>query len=268
MNSQKDHLTGRSLYDILLITARLSKKVTLMHIVVCDDNRYFGEELADFINRTITSSEYYDNSFSTDYFSSSKDALEYIKKNGVDILFLDISMPEIDGFEIAEYFCEASNDTYLIFVSNFEDRVFNSFKYRPFRFVRKSNYKTEITEALNAAVADASLKSRCIMIQKHNDIIPIRISRIIFAEKKKQTNYIEIHCFGDTYLYRCTLEAFEAEIKNSNFAKPANNALVNLEHVEGIKDRTVKMKCGYDFFISSPKYYKLFSKRFLEFMRG
>lgn len=239
-----------------------------MHIVVCDDNRSFGEELADYINRTITSSEYYDSSFRTDCFSSSKDALEYIQKNGVDILFLDISMPEIDGFEIAEYVCESNSDAYLIFVSNFEDRVFSSFKYRPFRFVRKSNYKAEITEALNAAVADASQKSRCIMIQKHNDIIPIRISRIIFAEKKKQTNYIEIHCPGDTYLYRGTIALFEAEIKNLNFAKPANNAFINLEHVESIEDRVVKLQGGYEFFISSPKYYKSFSKRFLEFMRG
>ena len=238
-----------------------------MHIVVCDDNKQFGEELTEYIRDTVFHSEYYDDSFHIELFSSPKETLKYIQRTNIDILFLDISMPEIDGFEIAEAICENNYGIYLIFVSNLEDRVFSSFKYRPFRFIRKANYKYEVDEALRASVTDMSLKHRCINICNHNDVIPIKISRIVFAEKKKYTNYITIHCLGRSFDYRGTIANFEAEVKGFNFVKPSQNALINLEHVQLIKDRTIMMEGDYKYVVSSPKYYAEVTKKFLEYMR-
>ena len=67
-----------------------------------------------------------------------------------DIVFLDIDMPEMNGFDIAKILNNIRPDITIIFVSSFDNFVFESFEYHPFRFVRKSNLKEDIDSALNA----------------------------------------------------------------------------------------------------------------------
>ena len=239
-----------------------------MRILICDDDKKFGSLLKDHINNTLLNSHYYDDSFRVELFDSSNEALSFIKKYDVDIIFLDISMPGIDGFGIAEYIAENKKSSYIIFVSNFEDRVFSSLKYRPFRFIRKSNYKEESVEALNAAVQDMSIKNRCIMINNHNNVTPVRLSNIIYIEKEKRTNYIQIFCAGDKLRYRGTLTYLESELSEHNFAKASPNAFINLEHVVRISEQTVFLDAGYKYIITSSKYLADFTKRFLEYMRN
>ena len=111
-----------------------------MRVLICDDNVEFGEEFARYVSNYVISSDFYDDSFKMDIISKSKNVIPFLKTHDVDILFLDISMPEIDGFEIAQYVFDNEYKTHLIFVSNLEDRVFSSFRYRPFRFIRKTCY--------------------------------------------------------------------------------------------------------------------------------
>ena len=236
-----------------------------MRIVICDDNKMFGEELTEFILQTVLSSEYYDDSFRIEYISESKSMISYLKSYDVDILFLDISMPEVDGFEIAEYVCENDYSTHLIFVSNFEDKVYSSFKYRPYRFIRKSLYKSEVIEALRSVVYDISLKHRCIAITHYNEVTPIRISRIIYVEKEKRSNYLNIYCAGTTYRYRGSLADFSSLVQGFDFIRPS--AMINLDHVKTISGKTIFMNGDYKFEIVSPKYAAGVSKQFLEYMR-
>lgn len=239
-----------------------------MRILVCDDNAAFGQELTDKINNYIVASDFYTDDFKIDYYNDPKQVIPHLESHDVDILFLDISMPEIDGFEIAQYVAEKELDTLLIFVSNLEDRVFSSFKYRPFRFIRKTDYEKELYAAIRDAVYDLSLKHKCITVSKYNEIIPIRLSRIIYAEKEPRTNYVVIHCLGDDYRIRASISELQTMINDNRFVMPASSAIINLEHVVQISNHTVFLDGGYKYYIISSKYLKSFTEKFMGYMRG
>ena len=59
--------------------------------------------------------------------SSSKAVLEYIKEHSINILFLDIDMPEENGFQLAEKINRLRPDTLIIFVSSHEKLCFQFF---------------------------------------------------------------------------------------------------------------------------------------------
>lgn len=238
-----------------------------MRIAICDDNYQFGDELLNFVRETVVSSSLYDDNFKIEFIQSSKKLIPYLETHDIDILFLDISMPELDGFDIAKYICDHQLSIFIVFISSFENNVFYSLRYRPFRFIRKEKYKEEITEALNAAYAELLSKYTYIFITKHNDIMPIRISHIVYAEKEKRSNYIVIFSLDDVYRYRGTLSEFETLVNGCNFTKPSSNAFINVEHITGIKDNTVYLKGGYKYYITSPKYMSAVTEDFFKYMR-
>lgn len=238
-----------------------------MRIAICDDNSRFGTELLQFVKDAVVSSSMYDDSFRIEYIQSSKNLIPYLETHDVDILFLDISMPELDGFDIAKYICENDLSIFIIFISSFENNVFYSLRYRPFRFIRKDKYQSEVIEALNAAYTELLSKYSYIFITKHNDVMPIRISHIVYAEKEKRTNYIIIFSLDDVYRYRGTLSDFETLVKGCSFIKPSSNAFINIEHITEIKDNTVHLKGGHKYFINSSKYLNIVTEAFFKYMR-
>lgn len=238
-----------------------------MRIAVCDDNSAFGEELTAYVKNAVMTSGIYDDDFKIEYIQSSKELIAYLQSHDVDILFLDISMPEVSGFDIAKYICDNELSVFLIFVSGFENNVFYSLRYRPFRFIRKEKYREEIIEALNAAYRELLSKYRYIMIGNHNDVMPVRISRILYAEKEKGSNYLAIYSLDDVYRYRGTLSEFETLVKGCNFTKPSSNAFINMEHIINIQDSTVYLKGNRKYYMTSAKYKNQVMQEFFRFMR-
>ncbi|MBE6683392.1 MAG: response regulator transcription factor [Ruminococcaceae bacterium] len=237
-----------------------------MRIVVCDDNLEFGNELKKYIHDSVVASSIYDDSFVLEYIPQSKKLISYLSEHDVDILFLDILMPELDGFAVAQYINDNNLSTVIIFVSSFENNVFYSLRYKPFRFIRKEKYKEEVDEALKSAYIELKAKNRYIMIAKHSEVIPIRISRIIYAEKEKRSNYMSIYTVDGVYRYRGTLLDFESEVVGSHFVKASQNAYMNMEQIINIKDGCIYLKGGYEYYIAK-KYQNEVIQEFFRFMR-
>lgn len=238
-----------------------------MRIIVCDDDRTFGMELTSFIKNKIITSNMYNDDFKINYIHSAKELISYLLSHDVDILFLDVSMPEVDGFDVAKFICDNELSIYIIFVSGFENNVFYSLRYRPFRFIRKEKYQDEVIEALKSAYTESLKKYTHIMITKHNDILPIRISRIIYVEKEKRGNYLMIFSLDDVYRYRGTLSEFETLVSSSNFIKPSANAFINIEHINCIQNNIIYLKGGHTYHMTSPKYQNSVIQAFFKFMR-
>lgn len=237
-----------------------------MRIVICDDNASFGNELTEYVKNFTLTSSIFDDEMRVEYVKSPQLLVDMLLRHEVDILLLDIAMPEIGGFDIAKVITENSIKTTLIFVSSFENNVFYSLRYKPFRFIRKSSYTEEIPEALKSAYSDLTLKNRVIMITKHSDAIPVRLSRIIYAEKEKRSNYMAIYTVDDTYRFRGTLSDFEALTNKSGFVRASQNAYINMEHIIKIQDGTVFLTGEVKYYLSA-KYRSTVMQEFFKFMR-
>lgn len=75
-------------------------------------------------------------------------ALDYIRKNNIDIVFLDIEMPGLNGIEIAKEIQTFSRDTNVIFVTAYEHYAFEAFKVDAISYILKPCEVEEIEKAL------------------------------------------------------------------------------------------------------------------------
>ena len=107
----------------------------MIKIAVVDDEEMVLKRICRIINENLMAEK-------TVYtFNSSVDFFSNINNLNFDLVFLDIEIPEISGFQLAESIRAALPNSTIIFVSNMEHLVFESFKFQPFRFVKKGSMK-------------------------------------------------------------------------------------------------------------------------------
>ena len=108
----------------------------MLTVAICDDNKPTLEFLEKEIDSLMCDRE---TEHSISAFSSGKAFIEQHKKTHFDVVFLDIKMPEMDGFQVAAGMRDVFDKTYIIFVTNEDSLVYDSFDFQPFYFIPKSS---------------------------------------------------------------------------------------------------------------------------------
>ncbi len=237
-----------------------------MKIIICDDNKIFGYQLTNQIKSIISQSTYADKEFIFQYFPEPKSLLDYLQNNSVDILFLDISMPEINGFEIAQQCQEYWPDICLIFISNYENQVYYSIRFSPFRFLCKSSYEAYLPEALLAAIDKLSKNEKYIDISNYNNCTPVKVSHIVYIIKEKESNYLSIHCKNIIHRYRTTIHRLEADLHDYGFIKVNSGTLINMKYISQIQDNIIELTTGEKLTVSR-QCRPLFIGEYVKYMR-
>lgn len=118
-----------------------------MKIAICDDDKLFTDILSEKPDEVLSKNNLRYNITS---FSSGSELITALNKSlyRFDVVFLDVDMPRVNGEEVAEYINSLKLSIPIIFVTNHDDFVFSSFKYRPFGFLRKSHIDSELEEAV------------------------------------------------------------------------------------------------------------------------
>ncbi len=208
----------------------------MISIAVCDDNPQFASLLTQHLKKL---SAYkipprVDCRF-TPTFGSATEVLEYLNDNTIDVLFLDIDMPKMNGFKLAEILCEAHPDTIIIFVSSYEEFVYSSFEYCPFRFLRKAHLTQELDITFQKVIEKCILNNETILFNTTEGEIVLRVKDITFFEGQK--NYFLISTVsGKEYKCRGTMESLEGTAGDYDFFRIHSAYIVNLEHIESINN--------------------------------
>ena len=83
-------------------------------VIIIDDHKIFGEGFCSLLEKI--------NIRVKRVYQSPKEALIYLKKNKLDIVFCDINMPEIDGIELIKKIKQLQNDIKIIMVSMYNEK--------------------------------------------------------------------------------------------------------------------------------------------------
>lgn len=106
----------------------------MISVSICDDNKTFLEKLRGEVIGTMTK---YRMSHTVQCFSTGKEFLEHHLNAPFDVVFLDIKMPDINGFQVAEKIRGISEKTVIVFVTTEDALVYDSFSFQPFDFIPK-----------------------------------------------------------------------------------------------------------------------------------
>ncbi len=239
----------------------------MIKIAVCDDSKSFAEALERELT-ALCARETREASDCRVYpaFTSAEAVLAHLKNDSFDIIFLDIDMPRITGFDLAERIAELYPETLIIFVSAYDNFVYSSFAYSPFRFLRKSHLKEELPAALLKAIEKITQKEKTVSFICTEGPVTLRTSDIVCFESNG--NYYTIRCVGSAeYKCRGTITSLESLCNDSRFFKVHSAYIINLEHVSRITENNrVLMKSGMEIGISRRKIGE-FKETYMQFIR-
>lgn len=221
----------------------------MLRIAVVDDEKECLNRVADLISSILNESGELE--YNVKVFSNGQDLL---KQNTLfDLMILDIDMPLIDGFQLAEKLKHTENDkndTELIYISNYNDFVFSSFKYSPMRFIRKSFLEEELTEALNLFISKRNIEYFSFTDKETNKQIKIQLSDIAYFMAFGHDICLlsmstkKMHTIKRTGTSKISLNSYEEQFSEKGFIRSHKSYLVNYRNIFKIKDNKVIFSNG------------------------
>lgn len=203
-----------------------------MRIAICDDDKNFLSKASQHISALIGEK--------IPCFTSGGKLFEALETTTFDCVILDIDMPEINGFEAAEIIKKSHPETAIVFLTCHDNLVYESFKFRPFDFIRKSCFEKEICGVLSRLEKELrNRKPEKISFQVGNDILTINPADIYYIESIRNKIYV----YGKSGLVlscNSTLKALEKELPNS-FYRVHSGFIVNMLQITKISHNDITL---------------------------
>lgn len=166
---------------------------------------------------------------SVETFHKPLEFLAALKEREYQMILLDIDMPKLDGLQLAEQMQTLQRKPLLIFVTNQDALVYQTFQYHPFSFIRKSYLEEELETVLMQALEELAGRQSRYTFRSEKETVSLLLSEILYLEA--EGNYILIHAKGNIYRFRETLTNVERELKPKGFVRIHKGFLVNQEAV-------------------------------------
>lgn len=186
--------------------------------------------------------------------SNGEEAIQEINNNRPDLVFLDIQMPEIDGFNVLQNI-KTDNPPAIIFVTAYDEYALKAFEVHALDYLLKPFKETRFRRALNRAKEsirqedgsaihkkvqslldsfDSSNKhlSR-LMVKSSGRFFFLNVGEIDWIESAG--NYVRIHTGGKNYLIRDTMLNMENKLDSDTFFRIHRSAIVNIAKVKELE---------------------------------
>ena len=206
-----------------------------IRFAVCDDDELICEALVGKIGKFFLENGY---EAECEKVTSAVSMYKRVKA-GVkyDIIFLDIDMPTLNGIDLAKGIREIDGrETKIVFVSNREDRVFETFQVQPYGFLRKNNFTRDMTDTLKEYIHEIAANNCFIAVQTNNNSVVRRLKAadIVYIEsyKSSQTVYMSD---GEQIDIHMTMDELENMLREYDILRIYKGYLVNLSYVRKIE---------------------------------
>lgn len=141
----------------------------MINIIVCDDDKYMTELVENAIVEYMSRQQI---ECDLKIYNSGK---KLIEDNVIfDILFLDIEMPEMDGFQVAKYYYDTMgvNMPKIAFFTSYDGFMKKAFSVNAYRYISKIDYESEISECLDSYIREfVNQKVHTIMVNGNEVVI-------------------------------------------------------------------------------------------------
>jgi DNA-binding LytR/AlgR family response regulator len=178
-----------------------------------------------------------------DCFTNAFKAMEYLQKNKVDLIFLDIKMPNISGIDFIK---TIPNPPMVIFTTAYSEHAVQSFELdaidyllKPFslpRFLKACNKASEQYE-LRKKNAHSPTTSPSVFIKSGYEQIRVELDDILYAESTG--NYVQFVLANKNIVSRLTMTEAEALLPAGRFIRIHRSFIVQVKQVSKFDKRTV-----------------------------
>jgi len=176
------------------------------------------------------------------------EAVKAIAETAPDLVFLDVQMPKLDGFEVLELL-DPANMPVVIFVTAYDQYAMRAFDahavdylLKPFsaerfdRALERARARLGEKRPLAAVVAEArghGERPQRLVVKDGSRVHVIPLAKLEYVTA--EDDYVALHSEGKSYLKQQTIGQLEALLDEGTFVRIHRSAIVNLERVARIE---------------------------------
>jgi len=191
-------------------------------------------------------------------FTDPLQAMEFLKSEQVDLMFLDIHLPKISGIEFLKSMSLAPK---VILTTAFSEFAIESYELsvvdyllKPFSFARfvKAVNKVAEPNLQSLKSENPAIENTDLFIKVGYDFVKISTDQIDFV--KADGDYTEIHSAGKRYVTQDTLKQWEEKLDREVFSRIHKSYIINRSKIQKISSNRVEL--GSDIVVPIGRAYK------------
>lgn len=216
-----------------------------MKIGICDDEKAFRDLLARYCKNCSTYVEESYGEITVETFGSGEEILDAYRRNAsFDIVFLDLKMRILNGFETARQIRSFDNRVIIIFITSLAQYVMQSFEYKPFWYLIKPISEANFRNVFFKAFSEFSSSNRYEYTFKTREegIEKINIGNIIYLESL--TRQIRLHAVDNDYYFYAGISKEEKKLAQFEFIRIHKSYIVNPLFIKRINKTNLTLKDG------------------------
>jgi two-component system LytT family response regulator len=192
--------------------------------------------------------------------ANGREAIEAIERDAPDLVFLDVQMPELDGFGVLENLDETRRLPFVIFVTAYDEYAVRAFDVHALDYVLKPFDRERFRDALERArreiaraagngggldkkllallaeLQDRKRRLERIVIRSGGRVSFLRTDEVDWIEAAG--NYVELHVGKDSHLLRETMNKLESRLDPKRFLRIHRRLIVNVERIKQLEGVT------------------------------
>jgi two-component system, LytTR family, response regulator len=175
------------------------------------------------------------------------EAVKVVAERHPDLLFLDVQMPKLDGFEVLEL---VGRDVAVVFVTAYDQYAIRAFEVHAVDYLLKPFGPERLSEALNrarervrrgerpavealTATARPATRPGRVLVRDGSRVHVLATEKIDYVQA--QDDYVAFRCEGKEYLKEQTLAQAEASLDPARFVRIHRSYLLNLDRLARVE---------------------------------
>jgi len=172
------------------------------------------------------------------------ETITFLHNTEVDLLFLDINMPELSGLDMLK---TLSNPPKVILTTAYSEYALESYEYgvvdyllKPIkleRFVKAVNKVVEMIQVKSTKTDKEKTDSKNLFVKVDNTSYQLNYADILYVEA--YGNYLKIHTANKSYIIRETMQNIENKLAGPVFIRVHKSYIVNVSFIEKITGNVI-----------------------------
>ena len=203
----------------------------MIRIALVEDDPTYREQMRGYLERY--GKESGEKLSVTEFTDGDEIALNY--KAGFDIILMDSEMKFMDGMTAAEEISKVDPEVVIIFITNMAQYAIRGYAVDALDYVLKPVSYFAFSQRLERAIGRMKRRARRYMtIAIRGGARKLDISRILYVES--QGHNLVFVTDGEEHTTTGTIREVEEKLESFGFFRCNKGCLVNLEHVDGVRD--------------------------------
>jgi DNA-binding LytR/AlgR family response regulator len=167
------------------------------------------------------------------------------ERKDVDLIILDIEMPELNGFD---FIGSLDNPPNIIIVTSGEDYALKAFDFNVVDYLLKPISYGRFCKAIDKTVRYYSRKEGSntgdeeIFIKKGSSLVKLKLKDIIYIEALE--NYVTLITKDDKFTIHFTMKAIESQVPSGVFIRVHRSYIINKSMIQAIKENSLDLTVG------------------------